>query len=77
MSIPRGQLVGITVDVQPHGKPGAADVLEQGVKAVESRLGSEFDVFSVFAHGVQQMTHLGQGPAAGLLDASQCVAGLG
>ena len=49
---PAGQLEGITVDVQPHGEPGAPDVSQQRVKTVEARLGSELGAFSVFPHRV-------------------------
>jgi hypothetical protein len=77
MSIPRGQLEGITVDVQPHGEPGASDVPQQRVETVEPRLRSELGAFPVFTHRVQQVTHLRQGAAPGLLDAHQRLAILG
>ena len=63
--------------MQPHRESGASDVLQQRVKTVEPRLGSELGAFSVFTHRVQQMTHLCQCVAPRLLNARQGFAILG
>ena len=68
---------GLAVDVQPDGKAGAADLLQQRVEAVEARLGRELDVVAVAAHRAEQAAHLGERRAAGLLDAVERIRVLG
>ena len=59
----------LAVDVQLDGQPGAADLVQQRVEAVEPGLRHELGLVPVAAHRGQQAAHLGERGAAGLLDA--------
>ena len=59
------------------GRPGAADLLEQRVEAVEAGLRRELGVVAVAAHRAEQAAHLRERRAAGLLDALERLAVLG
>ena len=55
--------------MQPHGKPGAPDLLDERLEAVETRLGRELKLVAPSAHRAEQLPHLRERRAAGLLDA--------
>jgi hypothetical protein len=63
------ELEGVATDVEPDRQPGATDLFQQRVEAVEARLGPEFDAVAVAAHRPEEAAHLGERGAAGLLDA--------
>ena len=61
----------LAVDAQLDGQSGAADLLEQPAEAVKAGLRRQLDTITVMAHDIQQMTHVRQGSAAGLLDSQE------
>ena len=61
----------VAVEVKLHGKAGAADLLEQGIETVETRLGVSSRSWPVLAHRPEQPAHLGKRRAACLLDTSE------
>ena len=67
----------LTVDVQLDGKPGAADLVQQCVEAVEAGLRRELHLVPVASHRGQEAAHLGERGAAGPLYAPERIAVLG
>ena len=64
----------LTVDVQLDGQPGAADLVQQRVEAVQPGLRHELHFLTVASHRRQEASHLGQGHAPGALDALERIA---
>ena len=61
----------LPVDVQLDGQPGAADLVQQRVEAVEAGLRPELHFVPVVSHRGQEASHLGERRAAGALDAPE------
>ena len=46
-SIARGSGKAVAVEVKLHGEAGAADLLEQGIETVETRLGGQLEILAL------------------------------
>jgi hypothetical protein len=71
---PTWQWERLAVHVQLDGEPGAADLVQERVEAVEAGLRRELRLLAVAAHRGQQAPHLGERHAAGTLDAGERIA---
>ena len=67
----------LPVDVQLDGQPGAADLVQQCVEAVEAGLRHELHFLPFASHRGQEASHLGERRAAGPLHAPERFAVLG
>ena len=69
-----GQRDALALDLQPHRKARAPELLDQRVEAVEARMRGALGVLTVASHRAEQAAHLAQCRAAGLLDAPERLA---
>ena len=69
-----GNRDAVAVEVKPHRQPGAADLVQQRVEAVESRLRRQLEVVAAPSHRAEEAAHLGERVATGALDAAERLA---